>query len=122
MFLRHACLASLLLLSSSTVAQESRPVGLINATDYPAEAIRLGQQGTVRVRLKVSAQGRVMGCSVIQSASPSLDRTTCRILTERARFVPAKGTGGEAIESEFNAPPIRWILPGKPLPPQGIRL
>ena len=114
--------ALLLMPSAHGVAQPSPPVGLVSANDYPAEAIRLGQQGTVRVRLKVSAEGRVMGCSVIQSASPSLDRTTCRILTERARFVPAKGTNGEAIKSEFDAPPIRWVLPGKPTRSPGVRL
>ncbi|MEO7409993.1 MAG: energy transducer TonB [Sphingomicrobium sp.] len=122
MFSRLVILALLLMPSVASAAQDPAPVGLLRADDYPAEAIRLGQQGTVRVRLKVSAEGRVMACSIIQSASPSLDRTTCRILSERARFRPATGTNGVAIESEFEAPPIHWVLPGKPAPSQGLRL
>ena len=119
---RLVILALLLMPSSASGAQDPASVGLLRADDYPAEAIRLGQQGTVRVRLKVSAEGRVMACSIIQSASPFLDRATCRIMTERARFRPATGPNGVAIESEFEAPPIRWVLPGKPTPPQDVRL
>lgn len=122
MSFRPMILTLLLISAVPAVAQEPKPVGLLNASDYPAEAIRLGQQGEVRVRLKVSAQGRVMACAVLKSAGTALDRATCRILTERARFRPAKGPNGDAIESDFDAPPIRWVLPGKPTPPQGVRL
>jgi protein TonB len=121
MFALRTVLAALLVFASPTWAQGSRAVALISQNDYPAEAMRLGQQGTVRVRLRVSAEGRVMGCAVIQSASPLLDRATCRILTQRARFVPAKSINGEAIESEFEAPPIRWVLPKKRTAPQDAR-
>ena len=113
----------LLLFTTAAVAQQDRPKALLSADDYPAEAIRLGQQGTVRTRLRISPEGRVTACAIVQSASPSLDAATCRILMERARFTPAKGSTGAAIESEFDTPPIRWVLPKpKPQPPQGLRL
>ena len=117
MFLRPIILAALLVTSAPGIAQSGGTTGLLRADDYPSEALRLGQQGTVRVRLKVSAGGRVTGCNILQSAGPSLDRATCKILQERARFKPATSISGEAIESEFDAPPIHWRLPGTPLPP-----
>ena len=91
---------------------------LISADDYPAEAMKRHEEGTVRVKLKVGADGRVVGCSIIQSATPALDVATCRVLTARARFTPAKDQFGKPIEDEFVAPPIRWVLPAPlPVPP-----
>jgi len=101
---RPLILALLLISGSGSAAQDPGKAGLLSLDDYPAEAIRLGQQGTVRVRLKISAQGRVMGCSIIQSVSKSLDRATCLILHQRARFKPPTGPNGKAIESEVVAP------------------
>ena len=126
MFLRLACLVSLMLGAFPAMAQGSRPVGLLRGDDYPAEAVKRREEGTVSTRLRVSAEGRVMACAILQSATPTLDAATCRILTERARFKPSTDSSGKAIESDFDAPAVRWVLPKpepRPKPPkQGLRL
>jgi TonB family protein len=68
---------------------------LIGNGDYPAEALRNDEQGTVGFRLSVGADGRVSGCTITSSSgSAALDSATCRILTARARFTPARDSRG----------------------------
>lgn len=79
--------------------------------DYPADAIRNEEQGTVGFELDVSPEGRVTACRVTSSSgSKSLDATTCRIMTERPRFVPARDSKGRAVADVASAS-IRWVLP-----------
>jgi protein TonB len=82
--------------------------GLIGEGDYPDSALEAGVGGTVRVRLEISAQGRVTGCSVQKSAGNSaLDRATCSVLTRRARFTPAIGNDGNPTNDSYVAT-ITW--------------
>src|ERR1044072_5940983 len=54
---------------------------LFSGDDYPADAMRNEDQGSVSVRLSIGTDGRVSGCSVSSSSgSRSLDNATCRIL------------------------------------------
>ena len=90
--------------------------------DYPAEAIRAGEQGTVRFRLDVGENGRVSACTITESSgSASLDGTTCRILTERARFLPARDSEGKPTTDSVHAA-IRWVLPEDTQPNPLMRL
>ena len=83
----------------------------ISDTDYPAEAIRRGEEGIVGFTIEVSPQGRVAACSVtVSSGSAALDAATCRLLAERARFIPARNDRGEAVSDIVNGR-IRWQLP-----------
>jgi TonB family protein len=87
---------------------------LLSDDDYPAEAIRKGEQGTVGFRLAVSPEGLVTDCSVIASSgSAILDGQTCRLMSERARFTPARDVRGGAAADTVQAR-IRWILPEPP--------
>jgi TonB family protein len=92
-------------------------VPLFSTEDYPLEAIRNEEQGTVAVVLRVAANGRVSDCIVAESSgSPSLDLQTCRVLWSRARFVPARDAQGRPIESAWRQR-IRWELPEpEPMP------
>jgi periplasmic protein TonB len=84
---------------------------LFSLDDYPSAAQRNEEEGTVRVRLTVGANGRVSDCSVTQSSgSSSLDQATCRIIRSRARFTPAVGNDGAATTDTVNSPPITWKL------------
>ena len=86
--------------------------GLFSGDDYPADAIRNEDQGTVTVRLDISAQGRVTNCSVTgSSGSRSLDNATCRILRSRARFSPAKMSDGTPTTDTYTQR-ITWRLEG----------
>lgn len=89
------------------------PQSLISGKDYPASALRKGEQGTVRYLLEIGADGRVRGCRVIRSSgSPSLDSEACRVMTGRGRFRPAiDSTGNPAPSEEVQA--VAWSLPAE---------
>jgi len=82
-----------------------------STNDYPLEALKNGQVGTVGVLIWVEADGGVSSCEVIESsAAPILEKTTCNVLTKRARFTPAKDAAGQAVRApRFSR--IRWELP-----------
>lgn len=86
--------------------------GGIRDSDYPADLKRARVGGTVSVRFTVLATGRIAGCRVARSSgSGQLDALTCRLLTERLRFVPAKDGSGRAVPYELGND-LSWI-PGR---------
>jgi TonB family protein len=85
---------------------------LFSADDYPAEAVRLKQEGETSVRLTINPQGRVTMCAVERSSrSAHLDSWTCRILRARARFRPSQDAAGNAVEGTSAYTHV-WKLPG----------
>jgi TonB family protein len=83
----------------------------ISDADYPAAAIRAGEQGTVRFRLWIGTNGLVSDCRIeASSGSAALDEATCRIMRARARFTPAHDANGNAVEDTISSR-IRWVLP-----------
>jgi protein TonB len=86
--------------------------GLITNDDYPPSSLRNEEQGTVRVRLEIGTNGRVTSCSVSSSSGhPALDSATCRLLSNRARFSPAKDSTGSATTDTFSQS-IAWRIQG----------
>jgi protein TonB len=86
--------------------------GLISSDDYPESAIRNNETGRVTVRLSIGTNGRVTGCDVIgSSGSRALDSTTCRVLTSRARFNPARSSDGSPTTDTYTQS-IVWQLQG----------
>ncbi len=84
--------------------------GLVRPSDYPAEALDRNEQGSVRVRLEIDKRGSVQRCNILSSSgSGSLDRTTCRIFSQRARFTPARDSNGNAISGTFSQT-VTWRL------------
>jgi len=94
---------------------KASPIGeqtWIRADDYPAPALRAGEQGDVSIRLDVDRSGAVAGCTVTRSSgSALLDRTTCDLLSARGRFEPARDRRGRTIASTWSSR-IRWQMPG----------
>ena len=89
-------------------------VGLFSSDDYPNDALRRGQEGTVAVLLTIGTDGHVSRCRVTTSShSPSLDAATCRILTERAGFAPARDRRGMPT-IDYYAQRITWRVPTAP--------
>jgi len=85
---------------------------LFTGDDYPSDAQRNDEQGTVGIALNIGTDGRVTGCSVTSSSgSRSLDNATCRILRSRARFTPAKGSNGQPMPDTYSKR-ITWRLEG----------
>lgn len=89
---------------------------LIGNGDYPAAALRNGEQGIVAFRITIGADGRVSDCVITASSgSSALDATTCRILRSRARFTPALDAEGDPTEDSATAQ-IAWRI-SAPAPP-----
>lgn len=104
----------------ATVAQPARPLvelyTLLTPNDYPAAARRYDEQGQTSVALTIDEAGRVASCTVrTSSGSEALDAATCRLLTSRARFTPARDARGRAAPGSFDTA-IRWVLPPAPTP------
>jgi len=90
---------------------------LFENSDYPVDAIRDAEEGTVGFIVKINELGRVADCLVeYSSGSSSLDVQTCRLMWLRARFVPARNQAGKPVTGAVRAR-IRWVLPDPdPLP------
>lgn len=86
----------------------------ITMNDYPPFAIRNGEQGSVTVLHHIDTDGRLRACGILAStASPALDRQTCRIAMIRARYEPALDEKGIAIAS-VRTTRVNWVLPDMP--------
>ena len=83
--------------------------GLITGDDYPPSALDNNEQGSVQVTLTVGPTGRVSGCSATGSASSTLKNATCRLLSARAKFSPAKDGSGNGVTSTYSRT-IRWQI------------
>jgi TonB family protein len=83
----------------------------ITEADYPLEARRNEEQGTVGFEVVVAPNGTVRRCRVSASSGfRSLDRATCDILSDRVRFSPARDASGRAVADTF-AGRVQWALP-----------
>ncbi|HJQ18269.1 MAG TPA: energy transducer TonB [Bradyrhizobium sp.] len=81
-----------------------------NDSDYPDEALRREQQGSVRISYVIGTDGRVASCTVVgSSGSSALDATTCRIMQKRFRFEPAQDKTGTPI-AETRSQTVTWQL------------
>ena len=86
------------------------PAAWVTNDDYPPDAMRRGEQGTVGVAFVVDARGHVRDCAIERSSgSPILDTTTCTLIEQRARYTPARDGTGRAAESRKTLR-FRWVL------------
>jgi TonB family protein len=80
--------------------------------DYPGDARRSHEQGTVMILWTVGIEGRVTDClPVITSGTASLDRAACSAIIRRGRFKPALDKDGKPMISHY-ARKVAWRLPG----------
>lgn len=100
------------------VAPAENPANWVTDDDYPAEALRQDQSGTVGFRLLIGSKGEVTGCEVTSSSGSSvLDQASCSLLSARAKFKPALDASGKPIASQFNSR-FTWKIP--PTLPEAI--
>lgn len=79
--------------------------------DYPIVALRAHHEGIVGFRLTVGVDGKVSDCRVTApSGSSFLDVQTCRLLTIRARYNPARTADGTPVEGTDSGR-VTWRLP-----------
>ena len=71
--------------------------------NYPARALREEIEGTVGVRVTVTADGRASGCSVTSSSgSDILDSAACQGMERYARFDPALDAAGNPTTDSYS--------------------
>ncbi len=69
--------------------------------EYPAEAARIGEQGIMRMRVIVSAEGTVESCRILKSTqTEELDSPACKMM-KNATFDPARDAAGVPFRSYF---------------------
>jgi len=84
---------------------------LFSYQDYPLAALSKGVSGRATVRLVIGRNGRVATCTIVESAGDStLDRRTCTLLSQRARFEPALGPDGLPADGSSVAR-VTWAAP-----------
>jgi len=87
------------------------PGGWITDRDYKTRWIREGREGVAKFRLDVSASGRVSNCEVVGSTGHNvLDLATCRLISKRARFEPARDSSGAKVSGTFTSS-VNWQIP-----------
>ena len=92
--------------------------GLIRDDDYPAEALDRNEQGDVEMMLLIDGTGSVANCTIKKSSgSAALDRRTCEILQQRAKFKPALDRRGRPITESFTGK-VSWRIGEYWLPSQ----
>lgn len=108
---------SLLVAAPLTALSASPPEPLnreiwIKSDDYPSRAAREEREGTVRFSARVSPNGRVEDCSIVNSSGhDDLDEATCKLIARRARFKPALDDSGGEVVSYYSSS-VRWSLGG----------
>lgn len=76
--------------------------GRITHKDFPKDAPTTGIGGMVTTRYYVMPDGTVSNCHVVgSSGSPALDDLTCRLITERFRYAPARDAQGRPTRALF---------------------
>ena len=90
--------------------------------DYPERAMHIGATGSVVFELSISATGNPAGCTVIGSSNnDDLDKKTCVLLMQRARFAPATDASGKPMAAPYRNL-IHWHIPDgrPPMPPPSV--
>lgn len=81
----------------------SNPADWFRTSDVPKEIAPQPIDGLATVKLSVDIEGRVSGCEVSMATSgyKTLGVETCRTLSDRAVFFPARDEAGQPVESEY---------------------
>lgn len=87
------------------------PAGWITTNDYARSDLVREREGTAGYRLVIGSDGRVDACEITRSSGHStLDRNTCRLIENRARFEPATNNRGETTVGTYSGS-VTWRIP-----------
>jgi protein TonB len=90
--------------------------GSIYPDDYPRRAFEARITGVVRMRFVVGPNGRVTDCRITRSSgSRDLDETTCRLITRRFVYRPARDVTGRPVAAPIEGR-HEWELGAEPEP------
>jgi len=87
------------------------PGAWITDSDYRSTWIRREMTGTASFALGINTKGRVTDCRITRSTGyTALDAATCKLISRRARFEPARNSDGQVTSGTYSNS-IRWVLP-----------
>jgi TonB family protein len=93
------------------LAAQAKTRAIFIEEDYPVLALKNNEQGRVSVEWEVAEDGIAESCRVTQSSgSATLDDATCRIITRRIRYDPARDANGVPVRSTDKMTTV-WALP-----------
>lgn len=85
--------------------------GSISDEDYPSKAIREQKSGLATASFSSNELGRVENCRIIlSSGSADLDEETCKIITRRWKYRPARDRMGSIIPTDNLQQSINWAM------------
>ncbi len=88
----------------------SKPGTWLGSNDYPTAMLYKGGNGLIQFRLDLEVDGSVSKCAILDQAGDSVfSKTTCDLISKRAKFSPAIGRNGQPIRS-FYVDAVRWIM------------
>ncbi|WP_299191670.1 TonB family protein [uncultured Erythrobacter sp.] len=94
-----------------SASPRGNPGRWITDNDYRTSWINRGYSGVASFSLEISASGRVSDCQITRSTGhDALDAATCRLLTNRARFDPAKDNSGNSVAGTYSSS-VNWQIP-----------
>lgn len=78
------------------------PQSWFSDNDYPKKALESYHNGFVQFRLDVDVEGKVAGCYILDRTNPDeFADSVCRLLTRRAKLLPALDAEGRPARSYF---------------------
>ena len=83
------------------------------AIAYPPEAEAAGIEGDVRLRVSLTAEGRVSGVRVLSGLGHGLDQVAAEALRTRCRFSPALDKAGKPVAFVIRSYTFHFQLPGR---------
>lgn len=114
-------LLGLLLIALAPGGVESRPAksrpvasdaGEFIVSQYPPRALAAGEQGRVSFRTDIDKKGNVTSCTIMASSGyERLDRETCDMMVENAKFKPVLDSNGKPQDAAHIGY-VNWRIPG----------
>jgi hypothetical protein len=94
------------------IAVDAEPVGdesrWITPDDLPPAYQNMTQTRLAVMRLEIGLSGRVENCTILRSTGAApLDVQSCRVMTARARYTPARDEAGQAVPT-IRTKQIEW--------------
>jgi hypothetical protein len=85
------------------------PQMVFHAEDYSVGLVSGGKQGDVRLLIKIGASGDALDCRSINPVEwKEFAKAVCTIIRKRVKFTPAKNAQGQAVESYYVPPRVRF--------------
>lgn len=94
------------------IAVDAEPIGdesrWVTPDDLPPAYENMAQTRLAVMRLDIDISGRVANCTILRSTGAALlDFQSCRVMTARARYTPARDEAGQAIPT-IRTKKIEW--------------